>query len=192
MRNNTRARAIFVAVVGAVIAMGTPTQAEAQGAVINGKVTSEFGANIEGANVYISDLSVSILTNAEGNYTISLPAARVNGQLANLRVRAVGYQPQVRPVRITAGTQTCDVEAQDSDPGCCERQCRGEAEQHAQHHGPFEESDGRRGQEGLGAVGEDACGSAVAEDRPTDEHRTCEQGHVHVTALIALAAVIFT
>ena len=45
MRNNTRARAIFVAVVGAVIAMGTPTQAEAQGAVINGKVTSEFGAN---------------------------------------------------------------------------------------------------------------------------------------------------
>ena len=106
MRNNTRARAIFVAVVGAVIAMGTPTQAEAQGAVINGKVTSEFGANIEGANVYISDLSVSILTNAEGNYTISLPAARVNGQLANLRVRAVGYQPQVRPVRITAGTQT--------------------------------------------------------------------------------------
>ena len=106
MRNNTRARAFLVAVVGAMFAMGTPTQAEAQGAVINGKVTSEFGANIEGANVYISDLSVSILTNAEGNYTISLPAARVNGQLANLRVRAVGYQPQVRPVRITAGTQT--------------------------------------------------------------------------------------
>jgi TonB-linked SusC/RagA family outer membrane protein len=106
MRNNTRARAILVAIVGALFAMGTPTQAEAQGAVINGKVTSEFGANIEGANVYISDLSISILTNAEGNYTITLPAARVNGQLVNLRIRSVGYQPQVRPLRVTAGTQT--------------------------------------------------------------------------------------
>ncbi|HYC50112.1 MAG TPA: SusC/RagA family TonB-linked outer membrane protein [Gemmatimonadaceae bacterium] len=106
MKHTTRARAMFVGLFAAVVAMGTPTQAEAQGAVINGKVTSEFGANVEGANVYISDLSVSILTNAEGNYTISLPAARVNGQLVNLRVRAVGYQPQVRPVRVTAGTQT--------------------------------------------------------------------------------------
>lgn len=106
MRNNTRARAILVAVVGGLIALGTPTQAEAQGAVINGKVTSEFGSNVEGANVYINDMGISILTNAEGNYTISIPAARVNGQLVNLRVRAVGYQPQVRPLRINAGTQT--------------------------------------------------------------------------------------
>jgi TonB-linked SusC/RagA family outer membrane protein len=106
MRIHTRARALFVAMVGVGIAMGIPGQVEAQGAVINGKVTSEFGANIEGANVYINDMSISILTNAEGSYTISFPAARVNGQLVNLRVRAVGYQPQVRPVRVTAGTQT--------------------------------------------------------------------------------------
>lgn len=106
MRNNTRARAILVAVAGALIAMGTPTQAEAQGAVITGKVTSEFGSNVEGANIYINDMGISILTNVEGSYTISIPAARVNGQLVNLRVRAVGYQPQVRPVRVNAGTQT--------------------------------------------------------------------------------------
>ncbi|MGH7636380.1 MAG: SusC/RagA family TonB-linked outer membrane protein, partial [Gemmatimonadaceae bacterium] len=106
MRNNTRARAILVAVAGALIAMGTPTQAEAQGAVITGKVTSEFGSNVEGANVYINDMGISILTNVEGNYTITVPAARVNGQLVNLRVRAVGYQPQVRPVRVNAGNQT--------------------------------------------------------------------------------------
>lgn len=106
MRIHTRARAVLVAIAGGLIAMGTPRQVEAQGAVINGKVTSEFGANIEGANVYINDMGISILTNAEGNYTISVPAARVNGQLVNLRVRAVGYQPQVRPMRVTAGTQT--------------------------------------------------------------------------------------
>jgi TonB-linked SusC/RagA family outer membrane protein len=107
MRTITRARAILVAIVGGLLAVGNSTQAQAQAAaVINGKVTSEFGASIEGANIYINDLAISILTNAEGNYTINLPAARVNGQLVNLRVRAVGYQPQVRPLRVNAGTQT--------------------------------------------------------------------------------------
>ena len=74
--------------------------------MITGKVTSEVGQSVEGANLYITDLSVSVLTNAEGNYTINLPPARVNSQLVNLRIRAVGYQPQVRPVRVEPGSQT--------------------------------------------------------------------------------------
>ena len=100
MRNNTRASAIFVGLCAAVIAMGTPTQAEAQGAIVTGKVTSEFGANIEGANVYISDLSVSILTNAEGNYTISLPAARVpSGRRRLSRSTVINFWRSSRPIR---------------------------------------------------------------------------------------------
>ena len=106
MRNITRARAIVAAGVGLLLAIGNPSSASAQGAVITGKVTSEFGQAVEGANLYITDLSISVLTNTEGNYTIALPPARVNSQLVNLRVRAVGYQPQVRPVRVEAGTQT--------------------------------------------------------------------------------------
>src|SRR5687768_13596615 len=106
MRNITRAQAMVIAVVGFLLALGTPRHALAQNSVLTGRVTSEFGQAIEGANIYINDLGISILTNTEGNYTINIPAARVNDQLVNLRVRAVGYQPQTRPVRMTAGTQT--------------------------------------------------------------------------------------
>src|SRR5688572_4167338 len=106
MRNSTRARALVIALVGGLLAIANPGQAEAQNAVITGKVTSEFGSNIEGANLYINDLAISTLTTAEGNYTITIPAARVQGQLVTLRVRAVGYAPQAGPVRVTAGSQT--------------------------------------------------------------------------------------
>src|SRR5262249_41669490 len=73
-----------------------------------GKVTSEFGQPIDQANVYINDLSISVATNTQGVYTFTVPAARVSGQQVNLRVRAIGYQPGLRPVRVTAGNQTQD------------------------------------------------------------------------------------
>jgi TonB-linked SusC/RagA family outer membrane protein len=83
-----------------------PSSALAQNATLTGKVTTEFGQALEGANVFITELAVSVPTNANGDYTITIPAARVSGQQVNLRVRAFGYQPQVRPVRVTAGSQT--------------------------------------------------------------------------------------
>ena len=101
-----RARAIAAAMTGLVLAL--PVAAQAQTAVITGKVTSEFGQPIEQANVYINDLTISVPTNAQGVYTITIPAARVSGQQLNLRVRAIGYQPGLRPIRITAGSQTQD------------------------------------------------------------------------------------
>jgi TonB-linked SusC/RagA family outer membrane protein len=76
--------------------------------VITGKVTSEFGQPVDQANVYITDMNISVGTNAQGVYTITIAAGRVNNQPMNLRVRAIGYQPGVRPVRITAGSQTQD------------------------------------------------------------------------------------
>jgi TonB-linked SusC/RagA family outer membrane protein len=82
--------------------------AQAQGATITGKVTSEFGQPVDQANVYINDLSISVGTNAQGVYTITLPAARATGQQVNLRVRAIGYQPGLRPIRVTTGSQTQD------------------------------------------------------------------------------------
>src|SRR5438093_579706 len=102
----TRARAIAPAVLGALLALATPGRAQDQNAVITGKVTSEVGQPIEGANVYINDLSLSVGTTAQGNYTINIPSARVMGQAVNLRVRAFGHQPAVLPIRIVAGSQT--------------------------------------------------------------------------------------
>lgn len=104
MRNPSRVLA--TACASLLIALAIPEEAQAQNVTITGKVTSEFGQNIEGANVFIPELAISLPTTSEGNFTINVPAARAQGQLVNLRVRAVGYQPQARPIRLTAGTQT--------------------------------------------------------------------------------------
>src|SRR2546423_3677577 len=82
--------------------------AQAKGATITGKVTTEFGQPIDQANVFITEINVSVGTNAQGVYTITLPAARARGTAANLRVRAIGYQPGIRPIRLTPGSQTQD------------------------------------------------------------------------------------
>src|SRR6185295_6360824 len=102
-----RARTIGAALLGLVLALPVAS-AQAQNAVITGKVTSEFGQPVDQANVYINDLAISVGTNAQGVYTITVPAARVSGQAINLRVRAIGYQPGLRPIKLTAGSQTQD------------------------------------------------------------------------------------
>jgi len=91
-----------------VLAAGlAPATMQAQGgATISGKVMSEQGQPLVGANVYINDLNISVGTTQSGSYTINIPQARLSGQTVNLRVRAIGYQPQVKQVILTAGTQT--------------------------------------------------------------------------------------
>jgi TonB-linked SusC/RagA family outer membrane protein len=102
-----RARALVVGLVGVVLT-ASAARAQNQNAIITGKVLSEAGQPLEFANVYINELTISVPTNAQGVYTINLAAARVQGQAVNLRVRAVGYQPGVTAIRLTAGTQTHD------------------------------------------------------------------------------------
>ncbi|MBL0169185.1 MAG: SusC/RagA family TonB-linked outer membrane protein [Gemmatimonadaceae bacterium] len=101
-----RARAV-AALVGAMLTASAGS-AQAQNAVITGKVLSESGQALEFANVYINELTISVPTNNQGVYTINIPAARVLGQAVNLRVRAVGYVPGAIAIRITAGNQTQD------------------------------------------------------------------------------------
>ena len=80
--------------------------AQAQTAVITGKVAAESGAPIEGANVIIADVNSQIGTNAQGVYTLTVPSARVSGQQVVVRVRAIGYAPETRTISLTAGTHT--------------------------------------------------------------------------------------
>lgn len=108
MRTMTRARATAGALLGVLLALPLAGRAQAQNAVITGKVATEFGQPLEGANVYIAEMTISVGTNASGAYTITIPAARVSGQQVVLRVRAFGYMPQARPLRLTAGSQTAD------------------------------------------------------------------------------------
>lgn len=106
MSFNHRTRAV-AGMLGVLLTASAGT-AQAQNAIITGKVASESGQLLEFANVYINELSLSVPTNAQGVFTISIPAARVLGQAVNLRVRAVGYVPGASAIRITAGSQTQD------------------------------------------------------------------------------------
>jgi TonB-linked SusC/RagA family outer membrane protein len=79
-----------------VAAAQTPT-------TITGRVVSDVGQPLEGANVYISEMNISVGTNTEGRYTLSIPGTRVTGQTVQLRVRYIGHVPQARPVVLAAG-----------------------------------------------------------------------------------------
>lgn len=103
----TRARAIAGAMLGVLLTVPT-ARAQAQNAVITGRVTTEFGQPLEGANVYITELSVSVGSNAQGLYTITIPSARVSGQPVVLRTRSFGFIPQTKPITLRAGSQTAD------------------------------------------------------------------------------------
>jgi TonB-linked SusC/RagA family outer membrane protein len=105
MAKMTRARAMAGALLATLLTVPV-LGAQTQSAVITGKVTSEFGQPIVAANVYITSLTISVPTNALGEYTITIPSARVAGQQVNLHVRGIGFQPGLRPVSITAGSQT--------------------------------------------------------------------------------------
>lgn len=89
-----------------VLVGALPALAQGQGAVISGRVMSEQGQPLTSVNVYINDLNISVGTNQAGAFTITIPQARISGQTVNLRIRAIGYQPQTRAITLTAGAQT--------------------------------------------------------------------------------------
>ena len=97
----------FVALLG--IAFFT-AESSAQAATFRGKVTAEKnGEAIIGATVIIGELQLSVLTNATGNYVLTVPAARVSGQTVTLSARAIGYKSVARVVgSLTAGERTVD------------------------------------------------------------------------------------
>src|SRR5258705_2945639 len=80
----------------------------AQSAVIAGRVTSESGNALEVSNVFITELHISVPTNAEGRYTFTIPAERVRGQAIALRARSIGYASISKPLTLTAGAHTVD------------------------------------------------------------------------------------
>ena len=94
--------------VFAVLALlaGTAAIAQAQNATIQGKVTSDQGRPIEGANILITEMNVSVGTNAAGNYTITIPGARVRGQSVVLRARSIGQKPDAKPIVLRPGVIT--------------------------------------------------------------------------------------
>jgi len=108
MTISTRFRWITTAVLALLFSVSA--SAFAQNVTITGKVLSDAGQALYGANVVIEALQISVGTTAQGVYTITVPGARARGQIVNMRVRAIGYQPQVMNVQLSPGTQTHNFE----------------------------------------------------------------------------------
>lgn len=88
----------------ALLAIMAPAVARAQ-AVITGHVQSEQGQPLN-ANVLINELRVSVATDQAGNFTITIPAARISGQTVVIRARAIGFQPATSSVILSSGRHT--------------------------------------------------------------------------------------
>src|SRR6266516_4571193 len=84
--------------------------AQAQSAVITGKVTGRQGEALGGAIVVIDELSTAVATTTAGTYTLTVAPEKTKGQTVTLRARYIGYSPGVRQITLTPGTQTQDLE----------------------------------------------------------------------------------
>jgi TonB-linked SusC/RagA family outer membrane protein len=98
-------RAIRAPAIAAAIALSA-TGAFGQEAVITGRVLGEQGQTLQAANVFITEMNISVPTNEQGAYRITLPSERVRGQTVMLRARAIGHTPQARQITLRPGETT--------------------------------------------------------------------------------------
>src|SRR6267143_3383623 len=102
MLQNRRGLLCAGALALALLVAGART-ARAQDAVVRGTITSDRTEPIAGANVVIDELRIGAVTNATGQYTLSVPGARVRGQPVVVRVRAIGFRPSSQAITLTPG-----------------------------------------------------------------------------------------
>jgi iron complex outermembrane receptor protein len=84
--------------------------AAAEPTVISGTVTtSADGLPLPGATVEITELGLSAVTDANGRYTLTVPAESSTGQEVTLRVSASGLRPKTHQVKLEGGAPTVDL-----------------------------------------------------------------------------------
>jgi TonB-linked SusC/RagA family outer membrane protein len=77
-------------------------------AVITGRVTDESARPIASATVAIPSLGLGASTRSNGEYTIIIPGARVQGQTVALTARGIGVKPQSVQVTLREGAVNQD------------------------------------------------------------------------------------
>jgi TonB-linked SusC/RagA family outer membrane protein len=88
--------------------LAVPASLFAQTATITGHVTTDGGTPLVGVTVSLPGLGVGSATRDDGQYTFTVPASRITGQVATLNARRVGYAPQSASITLAAGTITHD------------------------------------------------------------------------------------
>ncbi|MEX2152909.1 MAG: SusC/RagA family TonB-linked outer membrane protein [Gemmatimonadaceae bacterium] len=77
----------------------------AQQGLITGRVTSERGDPLGGANVSIANSDLRATASAAGTYSITIPESEARGQTEVLTARFIGYKPATRTITLRSGSQ---------------------------------------------------------------------------------------
>jgi TonB-linked SusC/RagA family outer membrane protein len=96
-----RAVGICLGSLVAIMPLGAQT-----GATLNGRVVSDAGAPVPFASVFIDGMGIGSTTREDGNYSFTVPGARVQGQNVTLSVRAIGFKTETKQIRLSQGTIT--------------------------------------------------------------------------------------
>jgi TonB-linked SusC/RagA family outer membrane protein len=108
MRTHRSVRgAIALSVTLTGLAFAASSTARGQGAIITGRVTTEFGTVVP-TEVLIEELGISTIVDDDGRYTLTIPSARLVRDSVRLRARAVTYRFQDKVIALREGTQTED------------------------------------------------------------------------------------
>lgn len=87
-----QARRLSLAVIAGTI-LAFPSAAQAQEAMtITGNVTDETGDALATVNVYIDGTDLATITDSEGNYSLVVPASRIDNQQHVLVAGLIGYR----------------------------------------------------------------------------------------------------
>ena len=99
------------ALAAATIAATAPAvhaQQAQQAAVVSGRVTSEGGAPVAAATVFITSLGAGAQTGTDGRYTFTVPAARIPAEPVTITARLVGFTPASATITLRGGAITQD------------------------------------------------------------------------------------
>ncbi|HEX6533641.1 MAG TPA: VIT domain-containing protein, partial [Gemmatimonadaceae bacterium] len=81
---------------------GAPAR-DSTSATIVGRVTSEVGAPLQHASVFVEGTGIGALAGADGRYTLSIPEAKLGSAPVTMVARLIGYRQTKREVRPRAG-----------------------------------------------------------------------------------------
>ena len=77
-------------------------------AVISGTVRSDGGTPLSSATVFLEGLGLGTTTRETGEYSLIVPAARVQGQTVTLSARLIGYRSRTVQITLRSGPITQD------------------------------------------------------------------------------------
>lgn len=106
MKSRHRLPLMLTAMLAAIpAAAASQQQGQGQPVTITGRVTTEQGAALTSATVFIESLNIGTITNAEGLYTLTVPAARAQGQEVVLAASMIGHTTVEVPITLRPGAE---------------------------------------------------------------------------------------